>query len=125
MISFKHTGDFKFTTDFLKRNRRDVLTKVLSEYGVRGVEALSKATPVDTGTTAASWSYKVTVGEHSARLCWMNSNVNEGVPIALVIQYGHAMPNGGYVEGIDYINPALKPIFDDILQNVWEEVTDK
>ena len=125
MITFKHKGNFESTTRFLKRDRKGIIRSILQRYGQAGVTALSRATPVDTGKTAASWAFGGTVTDQFASISWTNSNFNNGVPIALVIQYGHAMPNGGYVEGIDYINPALKPIFNDILEKVWKEVTDK
>lgn len=125
MIRFRQMGDFSKTTNFLQRNRIDRIRKALDKYGRIGVEALSKATPVDTGKTAASWEYRVNVTDRAAEVYWTNTNRNKGVPIAVVIQYGHAMPNGGYVQGVDYINPAMKPIFDEIREKVWKEVVDK
>lgn len=125
MIRFRQRGDFSKTTNFLQRNRIDRIRKALDKYGRIGVEALSKATPVDTGKTAASWEYRVNVTDRVAEVYWANTNRNKGVPIAVVIQYGHAMPNGGYVQGVDYINPAMKPIFDEIREKVWKEVVDK
>lgn len=125
MIRFRQRGDFSKTTNFLQRNRIDRIRKTLDKYGRIGVEALSKATPVDTGKTAASWEYRVNVTDRVAEVYWTNTNRNKGVPIAVVIQYGHAMPNGGYVQGVDYINPAMKPIFDEIREKVWKEVVDK
>lgn len=92
-------------------------------YGQAGVEALASATPKDTGTTAASWTYKVVkpfLG--TARIEWHNTNINKGVPIAVIIQYGHGTGSGAYVEGVDYINPAIKPVFNDIANHIWEEV---
>ena len=88
-----------------------------------GVVRLYEYTPKKTGTTALSWTYKVNVGKTHSSIEWWNTNENEGVPIALVIQYGHGMPNGGYVKGIDYINPALQPIFEAMADDVWKEVT--
>jgi len=125
MISFRHKGNFEKTTRFLKVNRVERIRQALEKYGRIGVNALSEATPVDTGTTANSWGYNVVVTDQYAEINWTNTNFNKGVPIALVIQYGHAMPNGGYVEGIDYINPAMKPIFNEIRDKVWREVVDK
>lgn len=124
MIIVKHSGSFKNTENFLQRIRQKRFLKKLEQYGQMGVQALSEATPVDTGKTASSWGYEVNASDTSYTIAWTNSNTNKGVPIALVIQYGHAMPNGGYVEGRDYINPALKPIFDQILEDVWKEVID-
>jgi len=123
MISFKHTGDFKMTRDFLGRSRADRIRKTLEKYGAIGVKALYEATPKDTGKTAASWSYDVAVTDKQCAIRWNNSNFVDGVPIALVIQYGHALPNGRFIEGRDYINPTMKPIFDEILEKVWKEVT--
>lgn len=123
MISFKHTGDFSKTTKFLERAKRGDYLKVLDKYGKEGVKALSSATPVDSGTTANSWSYKIEKGNGSAKISFLNSNVNKGVPIAIILQYGHGTRNGGYVQGRDYINPAIQPIFDRIANEAWKEVT--
>ena len=123
MISFKHTGDFSKTTKFLERAKRGDYLKVLDKYGKEGVKALSSATPVDSGTTANSWSYKIEKGNRSAKISFLNSNVNKGVPIAIILQYGHGTRNGGYVQGRDYINPAIQPIFDRIANEAWKEVT--
>lgn len=123
MISFKHTGDFSKTTKFLERAKRGDYLKVLDKYGKEGVKALSSATPVDSGTTANSWSYKIEKGNSSATISFLNSNVNKGVPIAIILQYGHGTRNGGYVQGRDYINPAIQPIFDRIANEAWKEVT--
>lgn len=115
--SFKNS--FKIVNTIKRRNYFDAL-KV---YGERGVEALSKATPVDTGKTASSWGYEILEENGRLKIIWTNSNINHYIPIAIIIQYGHATRNGGWVEGIDYINPALKPIFEQIRDNVWREVT--
>lgn len=123
MISFKHTGDFSKTTKFLERAKRGDYLKVLDKYGKEGVKALSSATPVDSGTTANSWSYKIEKGNSSTKISFLNSNVNKGVPIAIILQYGHGTRNGGYVQGRDYINPAIQPIFDRIANEAWKEVT--
>lgn len=124
MISFKHKGDFKLTRNFLTRARTTHLRDTLEKYGQIGVEALAEATPKDTGKTAASWSYTVSMTERGCSITWNNSNFVDGVPIAVIIQYGHATRNGGYVQGRDYINPTMKPIFDEILRKVWKEVVD-
>ena len=123
MISFKHTGDFSKTTKFLERAKRGDYLKVLDKYAKEGVKALSSATPVDSGTTANSWSYEIEKGNSSAKISFLNSNVNKGVPIAIILQYGHGTRNGGYVQGRDYINPAIQPIFDRIANEAWKEVT--
>lgn len=99
-------------------------TSVLKPYAEDGLRALKEATPVDTGKTAASWGYEIRENPSSVSIVWTNSNVVDGVPIALVIQYGHVTPTGGYVSGRDYINPALKPVFDKILYEVWKEVVE-
>lgn len=124
MITFKHKGDFEKTTKFLKRVKSLNIKSVLEKYGKVGVNALKEATPKDTGKTSESWTYKVTVTKTLCRIDWRNTNIVDGVPIALILQYGHATRNGGYVEGIDYINPTMKPIFEDILNKVWKEVVD-
>lgn len=123
IIQFKQKGDFSKTENFLKKLRKLDLDSVLDKYGKLGVDALSKATPVDTGKTAASWDYKISKTRGVVTITWTNSNVNNGVPIALLIQYGHGTGTGGYVQGIDYIKPAIRPIFDDLAKALWEEVT--
>ena len=94
-------------------------------YGQRGVNALAAATPKDTGLTAASWYYEVERTDNDLAIYWKNSNTNNGVNIAVILQYGHGTNGGGYVRGIDYINPALRPIFEEIANDVWEEVTEQ
>lgn len=122
VVMFRQKGDFRRTSDFLKRANRLNLDAILNQYGQEGVEALRAATPKDTGTTANSWSYTVHNGTGSITITWSNSNIVDGVPIAVILQYGHGTRNGGYVQGTDYINPAMKPIFDKIAQRAWEEV---
>lgn len=122
VVMFRQKGDFRRTSDFLKRANRLNLDVILNQYGKEGVEALRAATPKDTGTTANSWSYVVHKGTGSITITWSNSNIVDGVPIAVILQYGHGTRNGGYVQGTDYINPAMKPIFDKIAQRAWEEV---
>lgn len=121
MFSIVQKGDLAKTTNFLKRNIKLKFAD-LDKYGQRGVEALRNATPVDTGLTAKSWYYKIVRKEGSVSIQWYNSNIQDGVPIAVILQYGHATGTGGYVQGIDYINPALHPIFDKIVQEAWKEV---
>lgn len=123
MLKFVAKGDYSPTTKFLKNLRISGLSKRLEKYGKLGVTALSEATPVDTGKTAASWDYKILVSKRGITINWTNSNIVDGVPIALIIQYGHATRNGGYVQGVDYINPALKPVFNEILNKVWKEAS--
>lgn len=123
MIVIKQKGDFSKTTRFLKASTRAINTKLLDKYGQKGVDALSSATPVDTGKTANSWYYKVESKDNIASITFYNSNIQNGVPIAIILQYGHGTRNGGWVEGRDYINPAIQPIFDDIVNEAWREVT--
>ena len=123
MIVIKQKGDFSKTTRFLKASTRAINTKLLDKYGQKGVDALSSATPVDTGKTANSWYYKVKSKDNVTSITFYNSNIQNGVPIAIILQYGHGTRNGGWVEGRDYINPAIQPIFDDIVNEAWREVT--
>lgn len=123
MIGFRQKGDFSKTTKFLNKLKNRSYMNVLEEYGRRGVAALSSATPVDTGLTASSWYYKIERTAQTTSLIFCNSNVQNGVPIAIILQHGHGTRNGGWVEGRDYINPAIQPIFDELAKNVWKEVT--
>lgn len=121
-ISFKHRGDFKRTKSFLnKASKRDFLND-LHAYGRMGVEALSEATPVDSGTTSHSWSYTIERNKDDITISWLNNNVNNGVNIAIILQYGHGTGTGGYVQGRDYINPAIRPVFDKIAEDAWKGV---
>lgn len=124
MLTITHKGNFESTTKFLSTERPSRIRKTLEKYGKIGVEALEEATPKDTGLTSRSWGFDVVETKTGISVVWKNSNVVDGVPIALIIQYGHATRNGGYVQGRDYINPALQPVFDDILKNVWKEVSE-
>ena len=121
-VIISHKGNFEKTFRFLKEKRIRKLQKKLSKYGRMGVDALREATPKDTGITADSWSYEIYIGATSARLSWINTNQNKGLYIAVLIQYGHATRGGGYVQGIDYINPAMKPVFEKIANDAWMEV---
>ena len=123
MIKFKHKGNFNKTESFLKNVSKLDITKILQKYGQEGVNALAAATPVNTGKTANSWSYEISVTKNSYTISWLNSNVVDGVPIAIILQYGHATQNGSFVQGRDYINPALQPIFDKLANEAWKEVT--
>lgn len=122
MIEFRNKGNFDKTFAFLKRNRKINISD-LYKYGERGVEALRKATPRDTGSTADSWYYEIVESDGRIAIQWLNSHVNKHVNIAVILQYGHGTGTGGWVEGRDYINPALAPVFDGIAKGVWEEVT--
>ena len=122
MIVIKQKGDFKKTESFLNRAQQVKIKQILDNYGKLGVQALANATPKDTGKTANSWSYEVSVKDGGSSITWSNSNTNKGVNIAVLLQYGHGTRNGGYVKGRDYINPALQPIFDEIANTAWKEV---
>lgn len=124
MITVKHKGDFSKINKYLMRTKKGINVRSLDKYGLEGVRALSSATPVDTGLTAASWYYEIEDKNGIVRLSFCNSNIQRGVPIAIILQYGHATRNGGWVEGRDYINPAIQPIFDNILKNAWKEVSE-
>lgn len=123
MISISQKGDFSKLTGFLERMKNVIKIGDLDKYGREGVAALSAATPKDSGLTANSWYYEIERGKDSVSISFYNSNVNKGVPIAVILQYGHGTRNGGYVEGIDYINPAIQPIFNKIAEDAWKEVT--
>lgn len=123
MVSVSTKGDWSKTFNFLTKAEKKLGSIKLDEYGQKGVRALSKATPRRTGTTADSWTYDIERNKDSLTLSWNNTNVVDGVNVAILIQYGHATKNGTYVQGIDYINPALKPVFDEIADDIWREVT--
>ena len=117
------SGDLSKTFKFLNRLQNKDYLNILSEYGKRGVDALRAATPKDSGKTADSWYYEITQDRNQTTIEWCNSNMNDGVSIALILQYGHGTGTGGYVKGTDYINPAMKAIFDDMANECWKEVT--
>lgn len=124
MIRIKVRGNWDNTEKFLKRNKdlKDI-RQILEQFGREGVAALSAATPVDTGLTASSWSYEIVQNEQSISLVFNNSNLTKtNIPIAILLQYGHGNGNGGYVQGRDYINPAIQPIFDKLAEQAWKEV---
>lgn len=123
LLSFRQKGDFSKLTNYLERAKEAVKLGALDRYGREGVAALMSATPVDSGLTASSWYYKITHENGSVTISFHNSNINKGVPIAIVLHYGHATGTGGWVEGRDYINPAIQPIFDKIANDAWKEVT--
>ena len=123
MISFRQKGDFSKLNRYLERVKEVARLSGLDKYGREGVAALSSATPVDSGETANSWSYEISHSNGSASITFNNSHINKGVPIAIILQYGHGTGTGGWVEGRDYINPAIQPIFDKIVDAAWKEVT--
>lgn len=125
MIKLTTTGKFDKTNKFLKRASNWSKNVNLDKYAEKGVAALSSATPVDTGLTASSWYYRIDRKDGLISITFLNSNINKGVPIAIILQYGHGTRNGGWVEGRDYINPAIRPIFDELAKAAWKEVTGK
>lgn len=122
MIQCRVKGDFKKTERFLKRAQQLDFSSLLAQYAEEGVKALQSATPVVTGKTAASWNYEIVRKHNKISIFWTNSNVNEGVPIAVILEYGHGTGWGGYVQGRHYISPAIRPVFDTIADSLWKEV---
>lgn len=122
MIRITAKGNFGHTHKFLKRMQNKSYFTILDKYGKKGVDLLQSATPIDSGETAQSWGYEITEKNGNYTLRWFNMNVNDGVNIAVILQYGHATKSGGWVEGRDYINPAMKPIFENLADEVWREV---
>ena len=123
MIIFRQKGDFSKLSRYLERVKEAARIGVLDKYGREGVAALASATPVESGKTAGSWYYEIKRQNGSVSIIFKNSNINKGVPIAIILQYGHGTGTGGWVEGRDYINPAIQPIFDKIAEAAWKEVT--
>ena len=119
---FSSTKDFPNTEKLLKKLLSGDLYRRLDKYGKKGVDALEAATPIETSKTANAWTYKVIRSKNNPGIAWYNTNENDGVSIALLIQYGHGTGTGGYVQGIDYINPAMRPVFDSILEDILKEV---
>ena len=122
-MSFRQQGDFSKLTRYLERAKEVVRISNLDKFGQEGVAALASATPVDSGQTANSWYYEIEHKNGSSKIMFKNSNIQNGVAIAIILQYGHATRNGGWVQGRDYINPAIQPIFDKIADSAWKEVT--
>ena len=123
MITFKHKGDFRKTDRFLRNALKASKLNGLEALAQKGVRALAKATPVESGKTAESWDYEIKRTHGAVYITWFNTNANNGVNIAVILQYGHGTGTGGYVAGRDYINPAIRPIFDEIADKAWKEVT--
>ena len=123
MITFRHKGDFSKAKRFLERAKNASRLDILDKYGQEGVAALASATPVESGRTAGSWYYEIKDAGGSVSINFCNSNINKGVSIAVILQYGHGTGTGGWVQGRDYINPAIQPIFDRIADEAWKEVT--
>ena len=122
-VKFEVSGGFTKTERFLNRMKRREYLNVLDEFGRDGVQALRNATPVDSGATAEAWDYEIKRTRDCTEIVWINSNINDGVPIAVILQYGHGTGTGGYVQGRDYINPAIRPVFDKIAEKAWKVVT--
>lgn len=122
MITFRQKGDFTKTKRYLEKVKRAIRLGIFDKYGREGVAALASATPTETGLTASSWQYKIERNNSGAALVFYNTNVNHGVPIAVILQYGHGTGTGGWVQGRDYINPAIKPVFDRLSNELWREV---
>ena len=116
-------GNFNNLDRFLAKMRAGEMYRNLNRYGMEGVEALANNTPLDSGKTAGSWRYEVDISKTKATITWLNTNINSGIPIAIILQYGHGTGTGGYVSGRDYINPAMRPVFDRIANDVWKAVT--
>ena len=123
MISFKHSGSFNKTDKFFKRVLFSDYLHIFNKYGVIGVNALSSVTPLDTGKTANSWGYKIQRSNKGISITWTNSNMVDGIPVVILLLYGHVGKNGGYIQGLDFINPIMKPIFNKIIDDIWKEVT--
>lgn len=123
MITFRQKGDFSKLNRYFERVKEVVKVGDLDRFGREGVQALSSATPRDTGLTATSWDYSIERSSKRVSITFNNTNIQNGVPIAIILQYGHGTRNGGYVQGRDYINPAIQPIFDKMAEDAWKEVT--
>ena len=122
IITFRHKGNFDKTVSFFEAARKKRYFDVLGKYAQEGVDALSRATPKDTGLAASSWYYELGLSGGYYSITWLNSDIENGFPVAIKLQYGHGTGTGGYVQGVDYINPAIKPVFDKIAAAVWKEV---
>lgn len=123
MIKFTHKGDFSKLNTFLEKAKSAIKLSELDKYGKAGVAALIAATPVDTGLTASSWDYRIERSATQVSITFINTNIQNGIPIAIILQYGHGTGTGGYVQGRDYINPAIQPVFDEMAESAWKEVT--
>ncbi len=123
MVTFKHKGSFKKTLNFLDKALGRSYKSLLDKYGRRGVQALRNATPQDTGLTTNSWDYEIVETSKTLKLVFTNSNIVDGIPVAILLQHGHATRSGYFIEGVDYMNPALKPIFESLANEAWREIT--
>lgn len=123
IIKFRQKGNFSKLDTYFQRVKQAAKLSILDKYGKMGVAALSSATPIESGKTSSSWYYEIERSNDFATIRFLNSNINKGVPIAIILQYGHGTGTGGWVEGRDYINPAIQPIFDQLTEEAWKEVT--
>lgn len=123
MIKFSHRGDLSRTHKFLTRVKKINYRPILERYASQGTAALQSATPMDTGLTADSWKHEIVITKTGLSIYWKNTHLEDGVPIVILLQYGHATRTGGFVEGRDFINPAMRPLFETIAENLWKEVT--
>lgn len=123
MITFRHKGDFSNLSRYLEKTKNPIPNRILEMYGREGVSALASATPIDSGQTANSWDYRIVRSKGGVSIQFFNTNIQNGVPIAIILQYGHGTGTGGWVQGRDYINPAIQPIFDKLANEAWREVT--
>lgn len=124
MITFKQKGNFNKTENFLKKAKNPEFGSIITKYAIMGVLALEAATPSDTGLTSISWDYETEISDKGFKIHWTNDNLVEGIPVVILLQYGHGTRSGSFVQGRDFINPSIRPIFDQITENLWKEVTD-
>jgi len=122
MINARTSGSFRKTEKFLQTLQSGKIFESLNKFGIEGVDALASTTPVDSGLLASSWGYYVVNSSGKYGIVWTNTNIESGVQVAIILQYGHGTPSGNFIEGTDYINPAIQPIFDKIATKIWEEV---
>jgi len=122
LIKFKYTGNFNKAESFLSNLSKKDFSGVFEKYGREGVQALSNSTPIDSGETSNTWDYEIVKKKNSIKIFWTNSNIVDGIPVAILLQYGHGTRSGTFVEGRNFINPAITPIFDKIAENLWKEV---
>ena len=122
LFTVSNSGSFKHTESFLSTMQSDYIRPILERYAQDGVAALASATPIDSGLTSSSWDYTITINDSIATIQWINNNDHQGFNVAINLQYGHGTGTGGYVTGIDYINPSIKPVMDSLVQNVWDYI---
>ncbi len=123
MIKFSSRGGFDNTERFLKRSKEADYRRILEKYALEGVQVLGSATPEDTGQTSESWSYQIVKTNKGFKIHWLNDNVRDGVPIVILLQYGHGTRSGTFIEGRDFINPVMRPLFEKISENLWKEAS--